>query len=731
MFFLKYESNVGGTRQARMNFIANELSDVIEKSVALGISLAESPRLEDATGRRLEVDPLVRRIDITDAVGQPIFHAARPEGNGTLPQTVAVTARNSFDLPLGVVSLTYDGEPLQRQRLAFSRSLLLASAILIPLCGILAAFTHAIVSRRAGAGIALTVSVVWLAAGIVALGAVAHSHWEQDLAPEFSASAQVVSRSAATLFGRAAELDVSLRDLPQVEQFFAGHKASHPEFAAFLVTSGDTIVHRHGDVPAGATTVAAPIHRSVTVSGTSIAAPETVGEVRIAIDPAATRRLLREIALDLATIIIVAGFLAGELFRFLLRDSRPDDQATSAAARELASLRGPAFLLFLAEDLSRSFFPVFASHLAPSPILETLGIVLTPRLLGGIPVTAFMLAVALAQPLVGDLTRRHGPRNVLLGAILAAAAAHALAALCDRIDALLLVRIVAALAWAVAFSAVQGAVLEKVGREHRAWGMAYFVGIIMTSSICGPSMGGILADSLGQRTTLTIAAVVALLALLPLLRAPRDKPDAVADAGSSAPTWSLMGNRRFLQLILLAAVPAKLILIGYYFYLIPMFVGQWGGSAADAGRLQMLYSIVMVAAVPWFARGARPDGHARRVTGGLVLSGLSGLLLLWPNLYTAAAMTLLLGLGQAMSIAAQGAMVGDICNKEVAASGDGPVYGVYRMLERGGNALGPVVAATLVGLAGVAGAFAAIGGGVAVGGLVFGRLFGVLRRKAG
>ncbi|MRR50848.1 MAG: MFS transporter, partial [Rhodocyclaceae bacterium] len=509
MFFFKYESNVGGTRQARMNYIAHELGDLIEKSVALGISLAESPRLEDATRRRLEVDPLVRRISITDAGGQPVVSAERSESIGALPQTVSVTPRNSFDLPLGTVTLTYDGEPLQGQRLAFSRALLFASTLLIPLCGVLAAFTLAFASRRLDTRLALAASVLWLAAGIIALGAVAHSQWERDLAPEFSASALVVSRSAATLFGRAAELELPLGDLPGVEQFFASHKASHPEFAAFLVTAGDTVIHRHGVVPVGATMVVAPIQRLAKGTVTDGAMPETVGEVRIAIDPAATRRLLREMALDLITIIIVAGFLAGELFRFLLRDSHVDDPTVSNAARELASLRAPAFLLFLAEDLSRAFFPVFASHLNPSPLLEALGVALTPRLLGGIPVTAFMLAVALAQPLVGDLARRHGARNVLLGAIVAAAAAHALAAMCERIDALLLVRIVAALAWAVAFSAVQGAVLEKVGREHRAWGMAYFVGIIMTSSICGPSMGGILADSLGQRATLGIAAFVA------------------------------------------------------------------------------------------------------------------------------------------------------------------------------------------------------------------------------
>jgi MFS family permease len=49
-----------------------------------------------------------------------------------------------------------------------------------------------------------------------------------------------------------------------------------------------------------------------------------------------------------------------------------------------------------------------------------------------------------------------------------------------------------------------------------------------------------------------------------------------------------------------------------------------------------------------------------------------------------------------MSISAQSALVAEHCAEEIARFGDGVVYGVYRLLERIGNALGPVVAAALV-----------------------------------
>ena len=51
--------------------------------------------------------------------------------------------------------------------------------------------------------------------------------------------------------------------------------------------------------------------------------------------------------------------------------------------------------------------------------------------------------------------------------------------------------------------------------------------------------------------------------------------------------------------------------------------------------------------------------------------------------------------------------------------GDGVVYGVYRLLERLGNALGPMIAAALVLLVGYRGGFVVIGCAVALAGAAF------------
>ena len=84
-----------------------------------------------------------------------------------------------------------------------------------------------------------------------------------------------------------------------------------------------------------------------------------------------------------------------------------------------------------------------------------------------------------------------------------------------------------------------------------------------------------------------------------------------------------------------------------------------------------------------------------------------------------AALLLLLGMGQAMSIAPQSALVGEFGRRLARPVGESTLYGIFRLVERTGSALGPILAGALLGLYGFPAAALAIGAGVAVGGALF------------
>ena len=138
----------------------------------------------------------------------------------------------------------------------------------------------------------------------------------------------------------------------------------------------------------------------------------------------------------------------------------------------------------------------------------------------------------------------------------------------------------------------------------------------------------------------------------------------------------------------------------------------------------MIYPIVMVLLVPACARLAdRWRARAGFVAGGGLLAGASAFALLGGGAEDPARIALMLlglGLGQALSIAALSGLVGDYGRRHAGEVTEGSVYGIFRLVERTGNALGPPVAGALLGLYGFADAAMIVGGAAMACALVFG-----------
>jgi predicted MFS family arabinose efflux permease len=268
-------------------------------------------------------------------------------------------------------------------------------------------------------------------------------------------------------------------------------------------------------------------------------------------------------------------------------------------------------------------------------------------------------------------------------------------------------------------------VLDHAPPGQRAKSFALFVGAIMAATVCGPSIGGILADNVGVRPTFVLAALLAGLSMLVIRQLPAQRPEDQDRVPTRLPTsaeiGSLLRNPRFMTVTALAAMPAKILLTGVCFYLVPLHVLDAGSTQSMAGRLLMVYAVVMVLMAPLAASLAtsRPRMHAL-VGGGLMVSGLGAAAVLAGHgvgiLFLAVT---LVGVGQAMSISAQSALVAEHCEAEIRRLGEGVVYGVYRLLERLGNAVGPLIAAALVMHLQYRASFVVIGAAVALAGLAF------------
>jgi MFS family permease len=403
-----------------------------------------------------------------------------------------------------------------------------------------------------------------------------------------------------------------------------------------------------------------------------------------------------------------------ERYRFGAAD--PSEQPDTGM---LAKVRAPLFVFILAEELTRPFLPGYVkSLLVPVPWLS-------PEIVVGLPIALFMLIVALAQPFLGAYSQRVGHRHAMLVGASIAGFGFAASAFAGSVLDLLVWRSLCALGYAMVFVAAQAHVLEHSAGANRARSFALFVGAIMVASVCGPSIGGILADNIGERLTLVVAALLAILSIVAIAQLP---DSAVPDPQSAAPRaprlreiGTLLLNRRFMTLTGLAAMPAKILLTGMCFYLVPLYLLEQGSSQSVVGRVLMTYAVVMVLGAPIAAALATTRSRMENlVAAGLMISGSGGALLLFSGgvLWVFAAI-FLLGVGQSLSIAAQTALVREHCEAEVQAMSEPAVYGVYRLLERLGNAAGPLIAGTLVLTLGYRNSFMLIGLGVALCGLLF------------
>ncbi|MEI7432161.1 MAG: MFS transporter, partial [Betaproteobacteria bacterium] len=234
----------------------------------------------------------------------------------------------------------------------------------------------------------------------------------------------------------------------------------------------------------------------------------------------------------------------------------------------------------------------------------------------------------------------------------------------------------------------------------RSQGVATFVGAIMVSELCAPGIGGILADRLGERSVFAIGAGIMLLSALvgSSVLTRRVVPDRRRAPRSQDLTLHAIRNPRFITLLLTAAIPAKFALTAFMFYIVPVGLASLDIPKAEIGRVAMLYAIPSVLAASLFARLADRMGCAGLMVGvGSMISGAGFLpLLFWPSETAIVIGVLALGLGHAMSISPQLALVTEICSEEISRSGGGGVLGIYRLVERIGAALGPVVAGALV-----------------------------------
>jgi MFS family permease/HAMP domain-containing protein len=361
----------------------------------------------------------------------------------------------------------------------------------------------------------------------------------------------------------------------------------------------------------------------------------------------------------------------------------------------ITDVRLPLLLYVLAGEMSRSFFPNFVKSVyTPIP-----GLSYDAAL--GLPISAFMFVVAAATPAGGSWADRIGGRRLFLISMVPTLIGMLGTGFAQNLYQLIAFWSLNAIGYALATIACQSRIVHSTTAANRAQGMAAFVTAIMVAAICGTSFGGVLADRIGFRATFVVSAMFVLLSGLIVAAVFSRTED-----GTVGPRPSLIRalgavsrNVRFIALMAFGAVPAKLILTGFLYYMVPLYLAGLGRSPAEIGRLMMIYFAIMILVGPFFARLADRSGKgARFVVLGGVMAGIGAALLpLTGGQVGALIAVVLLGFGQAFSTAPLIALIPELCAAEAKSTGPTALLGILRVVERIGSVLGPLLAALVVG----------------------------------
>ncbi|WP_207461871.1 MFS transporter [Azospirillum sp. SYSU D00513] len=368
-------------------------------------------------------------------------------------------------------------------------------------------------------------------------------------------------------------------------------------------------------------------------------------------------------------------------------------------------LSGAFFLATAADASSNAFMPVFATALQPAtPYLPA-------DLAAGLPIAAYWLMVAAAQLTAGRWERGRDHRLLLAGGLLLSAAGLAFSGLAASVPALTLWRALCGFAAGVVMILVQDGLLRLVGPAGRTAASGRYLSIFFAGTIAGTLGGGFIAAQAGHATAFLAAGAVAGAAALAAFGLPSHRETAAPQPFRAT---ELLRNPSFLALVLLGAVPSRLLIAAFLYCLVPLHLHELGLTAVETGWVLTFYSATMALTAPSWSRLIDRSGRPLLFTAaGLGLSaaamavvpaadalGLGGVA-------PVVAAVLLLGTAQAFGMAPQVTLLFRVASAEMERFGRTPVLGLFRVFERLGLFAGPLLATTL------GGAGAASGHGVA------------------
>lgn len=318
------------------------------------------------------------------------------------------------------------------------------------------------------------------------------------------------------------------------------------------------------------------------------------GSVQIIMDPSHARANLRSVMLDNLTMTVVAAlFLSELLFLLLMSGKGPANMASSPDF-----MRPVVFACLFATEMSMSYVPIRIGELG----LDLFG--LPPDVVSGLPLSCELFMAGAAMFAGGFWSQKAGWRPMLLAGLLLACMGACASWLSPAPLPFILARGMSGLGYGFINLAAQVFVIAHSSEDNRARNLAFMFAGLYAGTLCGSTMGGLLADRLGYQAVFPASAVMLLLVLAALFRLlPREKWS--REGGHDTPltfreALAFFSDRRMGALLFFFIIPNALVTVCLFQFFVPLSLSQSGTSPATIGRVFLLYCVIVMFAGPLF-----------------------------------------------------------------------------------------------------------------------------------
>lgn len=345
------------------------------------------------------------------------------------------------------------------------------------------------------------------------------------------------------------------------------------------------------------------------------------------------------------------------------------------------------FLVAMSEEICRPFFAVYGAELVGPAHLS-------PQLLSGIPLTAFLIFWGGSQPFGIAVMKKFGVRRWLTTAAAILGVGMVCTALTDNWYIVVALRALTGFC----FGSMLICSLSLMIRSG-VNGLASYITALVAAGICGPVIGGLLASTFGYATAFLVAAGCAFLAIAFISPSSIHAGSGSHRPGSVMATLKSMLGRELMSLLLFSTIPSRMMTTALLLIIVPLTILNLDESAAVAGRIMLLYFFALFLLAGNAEKLATRWNAAKAfiICGGVVVAGacLAGYAL--NDIWGMVAVCALLGVGQALMVGSQANLA--IQMMDQAASADVSTdlsLGMYRLFDRLGAATGPMIAAVLI-----------------------------------